>query len=302
VAQGQLTELARLATAALSGWGPAQPAMAALAFGRALLLLALACGVGACVGAVLAALAQRAPIPSAAGLKPQGLDRLVSSGIKRTLGLQGLKTHLLHLLRLAALVAVTGWFLAGRGVPAFADGATPAMLGWLVALQLAELGKWLLAVLLVFAALDWLIERRRFMRQMRMTRADLRDEYRETDGDPLIKARIRRLQRQRAAQRMQQAVRQATVVVTNPTHVAIALAYDGATGRAPRVVAKGVDEAAHRLRRFAIAAGVPIVSNPPLARALLPVPLDREVPEAHYRAMAAVIAYVLSLRTRNRAT
>jgi flagellar biosynthetic protein FlhB len=86
------------------------------------------------------------------------------------------------------------------------------------------------------------------------------------------------------------------------THVAIALAYDGATGRAPRVVAKGVDEAAHRLRRFAIAAGVPIVSNPPLARALLPVPLDREVPEAHYRAMAAVIAYVLSLRTRNRAT
>ena len=133
---------------------------------------------------------------------------------------------------------------------------------------------------------------------MRMTRQEVRDEHKESDGDPQIKARRRALQRQRARRRMLAAVPKATVVVTNPTHFAVALAYERAGGAAPRVVAKGMDEVARRIREVAMATGVPLVANPPLARALHQVALDAEIPAEHYKAVAEIIAYVWRLRTR----
>jgi flagellar biosynthetic protein FlhB len=159
----------------------------------------------------------------------------------------------------------------------------------------------LLAVLAVQAAitvLDILRARLQHVGGLRMSRQEVREEHRETEGDPRMKARRRALQRQRAKRRMLAAVPKATVVVTNPTHYAVALTYDQSRAAAPRVVAKGVDAMAARIRAVAEENRVPLVVNPPLARALHQVELDSEIPAEHYKAVAEIIAYVWRLRGR----
>ena len=138
----------------------------------------------------------------------------------------------------------------------------------------------------------------RFNRRLRMSRQEIKHEQRETDGDPRHKARLRQMRTARARQRMLAAVPHATVVITNPTHYAVALAYDRGAQAAPRVVAKGVDEVAARIRKVAAENGVPLVANPPLARALHQLALDAEVPAEHFKAVAEIIAYVWRLRGR----
>jgi flagellar biosynthetic protein FlhB len=131
---------------------------------------------------------------------------------------------------------------------------------------------------------------------LRMTREEIREELREAEGDPQLKARVRSLQRAAARKRMMAAVPKATVIVTNPTHYAIALAYDE-TMRAPRVVAKGMDLVAQRIREIAIEHGVPLLEAPAVARALhRHADLDAEIPHALYAAVAQVLAYVYQVR------
>ena len=131
-----------------------------------------------------------------------------------------------------------------------------------------------------------------------MSRQEIKQELRESEGDPKIKARIRQIRQARARRRMLAAVPKAAVVITNPTHYAVALAYERGSKAAPRVVAKGVDSVAARIREVAQAARVPLVANPPLARALYPIELDQEIPAELYRAVAAVIAYIWRLDHR----
>ncbi|MGE0223901.1 MAG: flagellar biosynthesis protein FlhB [Acetobacteraceae bacterium] len=171
---------------------------------------------------------------------------------------------------------------------------------------LSQLGPMLAHVLLavlavhgVIAAADLFWVRFRHASKMRMSRQDLRDEQKETEGDPHIKGRIRQLRLQRSRKRMLAAVPKATVVVTNPTHYAVALSYDRQTSAAPTVVAKGIDDVAARIRNIAQENGVPLVANPPLARALYQVKLDTEIPAEHYQAVAEIIAYVWKLGQRS---
>ncbi len=156
----------------------------------------------------------------------------------------------------------------------------------------------LLLAQLVIAGADIFFERTRHLRSLRMSRDEIRRELKDTDGDPHIKGRLRLLRRQRARKRMIAAVRQSTVVVTNPTHFAVALRYDRGSNAAPKVVAKGMDEMAARIRAAAKEHNVPLVANPPLARALHEVPLDAEIPAEHYKAVAELIAYVWRLQGR----
>lgn len=156
----------------------------------------------------------------------------------------------------------------------------------------------LLAVQGAIAAADVLWVRLRHARRLRMSREDIRQESRESDGDPRIKQRVKQIRMQRARKRMLAAVPKATVVITNPTHYAVALAYDRASNAAPRVVAKGVDSMATRIREVAAVHRVPSVANPPLARALYRVELETEVPAEHYQAVAEIIAYVWRLGGR----
>jgi len=153
------------------------------------------------------------------------------------------------------------------------------------------------AVMTVVAALDYAFQRRSFIKQMRMTKQEVRDEHKQAEGDPQIKARIRRLRMERAQKRMMAAVPEADVVITNPTHFAVALAYDMEAMSAPRLVAKGADVLAQRIREVAEENEVPLVENPPLARALYAsVELDQEIPPEHYQAVAQVIGYVMRLK------
>jgi flagellar biosynthesis protein FlhB len=145
------------------------------------------------------------------------------------------------------------------------------------------------------AVLDYAWVTLRHGRGLRMSRHDILDEQKETEGDPRVKARLRQIRNFRARKRMLAAVPKATVVITNPTHYAVALTYDRAKHAAPRVVAKGVDTLAARIREVAEASRVPVVTNPPLARALYRVELDADIPAEHFQAVAEIIAYVWRL-------
>jgi flagellar biosynthetic protein FlhB len=153
-----------------------------------------------------------------------------------------------------------------------------------------------LAVLAVVAVLDYALQRYRFMQRNRMSKQEVKDELKQTDGDPAVKARIRKVRIERARRRMMAQVPEATVVITNPTHYAVALKYESGKMAAPICVAKGMDALALRIRAVAEEAEVPIVENPPLARALYAsVELDEAVPPEHYKAVAQVIGYVMRL-------
>lgn len=149
---------------------------------------------------------------------------------------------------------------------------------------------------LILAALDYGYQRWNYLRSLRMTREEIKEELKQTEGDPLLRSRIRSYQQRLARTRMMANVPKATVVITNPTHVAVALAYEPATMRAPKVIAKGVNLLAQRIKEVARANRVAIVENPPLARLIYQtVDLDQEIPPELYTAVAEVLAYVYRL-------
>ncbi|MGE5545765.1 MAG: flagellar biosynthesis protein FlhB [Solirubrobacterales bacterium] len=154
-----------------------------------------------------------------------------------------------------------------------------------------------LFMILVLWLGDYLFQRWRFMERMKMSKQEVKDENKQQEGDPQVKAKIRSLRVRRARQRMMAAVPTADVIVTNPTHFAVALKYDMETMNAPMLVAKGADHIAFKIRERAQEHEVPIVENPPLARALYAsVELDQEVPPEHYKAVAEIIGYVMRLK------
>jgi len=151
-------------------------------------------------------------------------------------------------------------------------------------------------VLLVLAIIDYLYQRHRHEQGLKMTKQEVKEEMRRMEGDPLVRERRRRVARQLALQRMQYAVPNADVVVTNPTELAIAIRYDPQTMSAPRVVAKGADHLAKRIREIAIEHGVPIIERRPLAQALYKtVDVGEQIPPAFYKAVAEILAYVYEL-------
>lgn len=156
-----------------------------------------------------------------------------------------------------------------------------------------------LAISVIIAAADTFWQRHRYHEKMKMTKQEIKEEGKQAEGDPHVKARIRGIRIERARKRMMASVPQASVVVTNPTHFAVALKYEQGTMGAPVVVAKGVDAVAFKIREVAEANDVPVVQNPPLARALYAAcDIDEEVPSEHYRAVAEVITYIYKLRGR----
>jgi flagellar biosynthetic protein FlhB len=159
-------------------------------------------------------------------------------------------------------------------------------------------GSWLVGALLIIAAIDAPYQIWSFAKQMRMSKQEVRDEMKHTEGRPEVKGRIRKLQYEMSKRRMMQSVPTADVVITNPTHYAVAIQYSSKDMRAPRVVAKGAGEVAAAIRDLARDHRVPLVSAPPLARALYRgVELDREIPASLYAAVARVLTYVYQLRS-----
>ncbi|MFC4348360.1 flagellar biosynthesis protein FlhB [Kordiimonas lipolytica] len=154
-----------------------------------------------------------------------------------------------------------------------------------------------LIVMAIVAAIDFSYQSYQHIKKLRMTKQEVKDEHKQTDGDPKVKGRLRAIRMERSRQRMMAAVPDADVVITNPTHYAVALEYKHGQMDVPRVVAKGVEGVALKIREVATEHNVPIVENPPLARALYAtVEIDEEVPPDHYKAVAEVISYILKLK------
>jgi len=157
------------------------------------------------------------------------------------------------------------------------------------------------AMFVVFGLIDLFRQKRKFMKDLRMTKHEVKEESKENEGNPLIKGKIRRLQRDLARRRMMQNVATATAIIVNPTHYAVALRYDHETMATPMVVAKGKNYLALRIRQRALEHNIPLVENPPLAQALYKsVDVGREIPAHLYRAVAEVLAYIYRLTRARR--
>ena len=155
------------------------------------------------------------------------------------------------------------------------------------------------AVMAVIAGLDFAYQKYNHAKDLRMSKQEIKDENKQSEGDPMIKSRLRSLRLQRSRQRMMQAVPSADVIVTNPTHYAVALRYKQDEDQAPLVLAMGVDTLALKIREIANENEIPIVENPPLARALYAsCELDEQIPFEHYRAVAEIIGYVMRLKRK----
>ena len=146
----------------------------------------------------------------------------------------------------------------------------------------------------VISVLDYFIQRWQHEQSLMMTKTEVKDEYKEIEGNPQVKARLRTLMRDLARKRMMRDVPKATVVITNPTHLAVALKYDGKSMDAPKIVAKGADFVAEKIREIARRNGVPIIEDKPLARSLYKLDLGASVPEELYRAVARILAQIFS--------
>jgi flagellar biosynthetic protein FlhB len=226
------------------------------------------------------------------------------AGLARLFGLRGIselgkalfKCVLVGAICAAIIASIFGNVLALAHMgPRAAIGRGAGLVSWAFV--------WLCASLALIAAVDVPLQLFQFKRALRMTRQELRDEAKETDGRPETKQRIRRLQQQLARRRMMQEVPAADVVIVNPTHFAVALKYDPAKMRAPRVLAKGADLVAQNIRRIAAEHRVPVFEAPKLARALYrSTDLNQEIPAGLYVAVAQVLSYIFRVRTMNPTT
>lgn len=248
---------------------------------------------GAVIAAALAAtFFQTRGAVSAKGLVPNISKLSPIAGAKRIFGREGLMELFRTLVKLV-VVGLALWF--AFGTPEIFQQVLQRPAASLLGIAEANAARLIATAGAAFAALAvadlwWVHVQHR--RQLRMTKQELRDELKETEGRPEVKAELRRLREQLRRGRMMAAVPKAAVVITNPTHYAVALAYAEGSQAAPKVVAKGADEVAARIREAAREAGVPLVSNPPLARALYKVELEAEIPPEHFQAVAEIIAFV----------
>ena len=249
--------------------------------------------------AVLAPLALGGWVFSGQALVPDFGRLSPASGFGRIFGLGGFSELVKALLKftvVGAIAVAVGMWLVRDTV---ALGSMPTETGIahaarLLALGLLMMSSGLVVVAGVDAPFQWWMHRRR----LKMTRDEVREEFKETDGRPEVKSRIRDLQRKVSKRRMMQAVPRADVVVTNPTHYAVALRYESSKMKAPRVVAKGRDLIALEIRRIAESANVPVFEAPVLARVLYgAAEIGREIPSGLYLAVAQVLSYVLQLKT-----
>lgn len=296
LATGLATRLAGLivhaGTLRFSTNGPAAFGFALEGVFRAALPFALA----ALIGGVGIALLQTGLLFRPEALAPDPGRLSPARWVRRIASADGLFEQVKSLLKLTVIGGAL-WHVLAEGLPAIAGalGLSPTGLVAETEADILALLWPLLAALALIAVGDLLWVRLRHARGLRMSREEVRQELKETEGDPHLKAHLRRLRTARMKRRMLGAVKKATVVVTNPTHYAVALSYERGRTAAPRVVAKGVDAMAARIREIAETHRVPVITNPPLARALYQVEVDTEIAPEHYKAVAEIIAYVWRL-------
>ncbi len=250
------------------------------------------------VAAIAAPLVQYGLLFAPEKIKPSLKKISPIAGAKRMFSLRSLTELLKGLVKISlvaavALVVIMPVFERIALVPAM---PLPVSLGVLYDTMVRLLGG-VVAVVTALALLDYFYQVYEHRKKLRMTQQEVRDEMRQSEGDPHVKARLRQIRTERARQRMMQAVPEADVVITNPTHYAVALKYDQDEMEAPKMVAKGIDEVARRIREVAEEHEIAMFENPPLARALYgAVDINEYIKPEHYQAVAEIIAYVMGIK------
>ncbi|MBB4368599.1 flagellar biosynthetic protein FlhB [Bradyrhizobium sp. cir1] len=250
---------------------------------------------------VLAAIAgnmlQHRLVWSTESLKPKFSKISPGAGFKRIFGKQAAANFLKGLGKLIALGVVMTMILwpERHRMEAMVRLDPAAMLGASTSMTVHLLGA-VVAALAIVAIADYFFQYRSWFQRQKMSLQEIKEEFKQSEGDPHIKGKIRQLRQQRAKKRMMAAVPKASVIITNPTHYSVALSYERGMS-APICVAKGVDNLAFKIREIAREHDIPIVENVPLARALYAtVDIDQEIPTEHYHAVAEVIGYVMRLK------
>ncbi|MFC3790895.1 flagellar biosynthesis protein FlhB [Paenibacillus sp. GCM10012307] len=223
-------------------------------------------------------------------------------GFKQIFSMRSLVEFLKSILKLVIIGTVVGMTLWGEKDHILALGSVPIEQIFSFAASITlSLGVKIGALLVVLALMDYMYQRFDFEKKLRMSKQDLKDEYKKTEGNPVIKGRIRERQRKMALQRMMQEVPKADVVITNPTHFAIALRYDGTEMEAPEIIAKGMDYVALKIREIAKENGIVLIENKPLARALYErAEIGDTIPADLFQAVAEVLAYVYKLKRKTK--
>jgi flagellar biosynthetic protein FlhB len=219
-------------------------------------------------------------------------------GLKRLFSMKSFVEFIKGVFKIA-LVAVVGFIVVYPSMNEIMEVQNKSIMAML--LLLTELTAKMMIGICVFmgviAVADYLYQQFEHIKSLRMSKRDLKDEYKQTEGSPEIKAKLREIRNKRSQERMMQAVPEADVVITNPTHYSVALKYNEKVNQAPVVVAKGMDFMALKIREIAKENKIPLLENPPLARALYAsVELEQEIPFEHYEAVAEVIRYIYKLR------
>ncbi len=261
------------------------------------LLLPLSVAV---IAALIAGIIQNGLIFSTEPLIPK-LEKLsLIKGLKRMFSSRSLVEFAKGMLKISlvsGVILILLWPAWGI-VPNITTLSVPKFMGLLQSLGTRVLVG-VLAAMALIAAVDFLYQKQQHIKKLRMSKQELKEEFKQSEGDPMIKARLRQIRMERARRRMMAAVPEADVVITNPTHYAVALKYESNEMGAPVLTAKGVDAVAMRIREVAKEHDVPIVENPPLSRALYEgVDLDQEVPPEHYKAVAEIIGYIMRLKDK----
>lgn len=265
------------------------------------IILSLSALFGVIIAAAVAGnLVQARPVFTLEKVKPKLSKLSPVEGAKRLFGAQALVNFVKGVAKMsmvAIAVALALWPLRDQlmVLPRLDVVAIPIIIRRAaIALMIAAL-----IVYSVIAAADYAWQRHSFMQKQKMSRRDLKEEMKNTEGDPHVRAKLRQIRQERGRRRMLAEVPDSTVVIANPTHFAVALKYERGETPAPVCVAKGVDALALRIREVAEGAKVPVVVNPPLARALhATAELDQPIPEEHFQAVATIIGQIMALAKR----
>ena len=263
------------------------------------LLIVLPLSISVAIAGVIAAIAQFGFLFTVDAIQPKFSKLDPIKGTKNLFSMkkviEGVKITFKSFTTLG--VGFIFFFMFITELPTVALFSLPDQLDWLVD-KMIILALVMLFVIFVFALIDIVIVRKQYFDGLKMSKQEVKDEMKNMDGDPLIKAKIKQKQMEMSRQRMMSEVPNADVIITNPTHYAVALKYDEAK-HAPVVVAKGMDNVAQQIKKVARENNVHIVQNPPLARSLYnEVDLDRPIPEALFEAVAEVLAYVYKMNKK----
>ncbi len=250
--------------------------------------------VAVCVGGIVGGVSQVGFLFTAHTIKPDWNKLNVLQGLARMFSVQGAVQFAKTLAKALIVGFIILSFLRSRGpsVLALSDMDVAGM-GRMTGQLMWGLLMRTVVALAIIAAFDYLFQRFQFEKSSRMTKAEVKEEYKRTEGDPMVKARRRQRQREIARLRMMQDVRRAAVVITNPTHIAVALRYEPEKMPAPQVVAKGERLIAERIKEIAKESRIPVIENPPLAQSLhKSVKVGEQIPAELYQAVAEVLAFV----------